>query len=243
MSDPLQEATRALRSETMAEGGAAERSRHRQTRDRIRDDLRGPERRSRWGFFALPLAAILIGSSAWASGAWPSLFADWTSEEPEPVAASPHEGAPKSATPSVSSASPKAPLTTARSADEPVLPTEASELPAPRAVPRATAAAPSRPPEAARAIDPADAAYRAAHEAHFGGSDPATALRLWNGYLAQAPRGRLSPEAAFNRAVCLVRLGQHDAAIAALRPFAAGQLGGYRQPEAKRLIDALEAKR
>lgn len=49
-------------------------------------------------------------------------------------------------------------------------------------------------------------------------------------------------EALYNRALCLVRLGQHDAALAALTPFASGAHGAYRKAEAERLIDALTAE-
>lgn len=84
--------------------------------------------------------------------------------------------------------------------------------------------------------------YRAAHEAHFAQNNPSLALRRWNAYLAAAPRGRFVLEALYNRALCLVRLGQHDAALAALTPFASGAHGAYRKAEAERLIDALTAE-
>jgi hypothetical protein len=60
------------------------------------------------------------------------------------------------------------------------------------------------------------------------------------GTLAAYPSGCFAPEARYNRALVLVRLGRRAEAREALRPFAAGELGGYRQREAKELIDAME---
>jgi hypothetical protein len=80
-------------------------------------------------------------------------------------------------------------------------------------------------------------AYGQAHVVHFIANAPAEALVLWDAYLRRYPRGTLVPEARFNRALCLLRLGRRDEALAALRPFAAGELGGYRQREAATLID------
>ncbi|HEX4405354.1 MAG TPA: hypothetical protein VH560_11035, partial [Polyangia bacterium] len=80
-------------------------------------------------------------------------------------------------------------------------------------------------------------AYGRAHAAHFVTDAPAEALGLWDAYLSRYPRGAFAPEARFNRALCLLRLGRRAEALAALRPFAAGELGGYRQHEAATLID------
>jgi len=43
----------------------------------------------------------------------------------------------------------------------------------------------------------------------------------------------------YNRALCLVRMGRREEARGALMPFANGSFGGYRQAEARSLIDAL----
>ncbi len=64
----------------------------------------------------------------------------------------------------------------------------------------------------------------------------ARALAAWDDYLAAFPRGTFAPEARFNRAVCLVRIGRAADAEAALRPFAEGKLAGYRQADAERLL-------
>jgi hypothetical protein len=88
------------------------------------------------------------------------------------------------------------------------------------------------------AID-AGVLYAQAHRAHFVDRDPAAALRAWDVYLAAAPDGPLAPEARYNRALALVRLGRRAEAREALAPFAAGAYGGYRAAEARALIDAL----
>lgn len=113
-------------------------------------------------------------------------------------------------------------------------------------------AAPSVPSSAAlRAAASADAAltedpkagaqalYTAAHQKHFGERDYAGALAAWETYLRAAPGGRFAAEAHYNRAMCLVRLGRASEARAALQAFADGGYGGYRQSEAKALLEAL----
>ena len=80
-------------------------------------------------------------------------------------------------------------------------------------------------------------AYGRAHAAHFEANEPGAALALWDRYLVRYPHGTFAPEARFNRALCLLRVGRRDEALEALRPFAAGAYGGYRQREAATLID------
>jgi hypothetical protein len=125
-------------------------------------------------------------------------------------------------------------------------PPQAELVAAPAAAPRAIwsgrprrtiPAAPS--PVAARAdqpfVDRAESdAYGRAHRAHFVVGVPARALAAWDGYLAAYPRGAFAPEARFNRALCLVRLGRWADAARALDPFARGD--GYRHEEACTLL-------
>ena len=84
--------------------------------------------------------------------------------------------------------------------------------------------------------------YRRAHDIHFRAHDPDAALAAWDAYLAQRPTGRFAIEARYNRAIVLVRLRRLDEARAELTPFAAGAVapGGYRQREARALIDAID---
>ena len=84
------------------------------------------------------------------------------------------------------------------------------------------------------------AAYRHAHELHFRGSDAKAALAAWDAYLAAFPNGRFAEEARYNRGIALVKLGRRDDAKAVLAPFARGEVDhGYRQREARALVDAL----
>jgi hypothetical protein len=86
--------------------------------------------------------------------------------------------------------------------------------------------------------DDTDPLYETAHRIHFVDRDWGAALDAWDRYLAGAPRGRFVPEAKYNRAIALLRLGRRDEAIHDLKPFADGQFSGYRQEEARRLIEA-----
>jgi hypothetical protein len=92
------------------------------------------------------------------------------------------------------------------------------------------------PVEAPWESGPAGALYLAAHRAHFVSHDSEAALRAWDAYLAAEPHGRFEPEARYNRALCLLRLGRTAEARDALTPFAEGQYGNYRQREAAALL-------
>jgi TolA-binding protein len=126
-------------------------------------------------------------------------------------------------------------------------PVEIADLaPAPSAAGFAHPKAPTRTVPALRAddrsspspdgVDAEALAYERAHQVHFFADAPARALAAWDAYLAAFPRGTFAPEARFNRALCLARLGRFVAAAQALRPFAAGRAGGYRRQEACTLL-------
>jgi hypothetical protein len=135
--------------------------------------------------------------------------------------------------------------------EPPVAPPSAAPPPGPVVAPAASRPAPTPKRRAAGAptppaapsvapADPAEELYRVAHRAHFVDRDPAAALAAWDRYLAAAPRSRFVPEASYNRAITLVRLGRRDEALSALRRFAEAPAGSYRQREAAALVAALQ---
>ena len=259
--DLLEEATRALRENVH---GAC-------------DDARAAEeefaallpraRRVRlirpWGF---SLAALLIGSSVWATSRGP--LAPWfervtTSEVESPrqsVVAS-HSG--KKGSGVTKGVADTSSVTSGKSATSGVAPpaVEASLSPPSTtpnsvarrtpsvALPTGTEASASTPnvPEVAAIEAPAPAptssetldVYEQAHELHFVRRDYARALVAWDRYLEVAPRGALALEARFHRAVCLTRIGSKEAARAALTPFARGDYGTYRREQAQKLLDEM----
>jgi hypothetical protein len=83
------------------------------------------------------------------------------------------------------------------------------------------------------------AAYQRAHRLHFHGGDPAAALDGWNAYLTQYPAGTFAPEARFNRAVCLLRLGRRNEARQILAPIAESRFA-YGRERARALLTAME---
>ena len=273
--DLLREATRALRDEhpdTEAGGDL--------TRARLMKSVHTRRRRRASMMSVLiPIAAVLVGGTAWgaASGklpaAWQGMKEAVGLAEPEAVSdAKPSPPArgrvatigERAVEAPAAVPEPAVPETEAEPEAQPE-PTAAAEPTAEAAQPspvggRPERAAPKAPPAAAPApiaepdtegaapkdVEPETprepdtlALYRDAHRAHFVEQSPSRALAKWDEYLRAAPRGRFATEAAYNRALCLVRLGRVGAAKAALTPFAEGRYGGYRQADAKKLIEAL----
>jgi hypothetical protein len=109
-----------------------------------------------------------------------------------------------------------------------------------RGVSRPTRVVPARRPEdtppSPDGVAGERRAYQHAHRDHFFGGAPTAALAAWDAYLASYPRGTFAPEARYNRALCLVRLGRFVAAADALRPFATNRAAGYRRHEACLLL-------
>ena len=99
----------------------------------------------------------------------------------------------------------------------------------------ASETAPSAPPIAAAELE----LFRRAERLHRA-ADP-RALEAWDAYLRLAEHGVLVPEARYNRALCLMRLGRKLEAKAALTPFARGVYGSYRRQEAESLLEALRS--
>jgi RNA polymerase sigma-70 factor (ECF subfamily) len=83
--------------------------------------------------------------------------------------------------------------------------------------------------------------YRDAHHTQFGAGDPAAALGAWDRYLADFPASSFAVDARFNRALCLLRLGQSADARRALEAFAGAPPGSYRQRDAAALLEGMEA--
>jgi len=173
------------------------------------------------------LAILFVGTVSWAL-ATGHVAALWTPVERPPTASPPV-------------ASPPPP----RHSQAMVAPATVS---VPEAVPPAAPAVPAdplAPPRVVRrAAEPApmvESLYRAAHDLHFHGGDPAAALAAWDAYLAAEPVGRFAVEARYNRGILLARLGRYAEARAALEPFARGDVepAGYRQTEAAQVVGRL----
>jgi FimV-like protein len=81
--------------------------------------------------------------------------------------------------------------------------------------------------------------YARAHELHFHGNDPRAALHLWTRYLDRFPHGRFVPEAQFNRAVCLVRIGDTEAARRLLTQLASSPGSDSPKDQAEKLLAEL----
>ena len=159
-------------------------------------------------------------------------------DAPEPLAEAPLAVEP----PPVETPAAETSVAETRVAETRVAETRVAET---RVAPRPTTRAPTtrapRGPESAEPFDTAERElFEAAHRTHFGGGSPDAALSAWDAYLAAHPRGRYAPEAGYNRALCLVRLGRYDDAREALTPFAAGAYRGVRADDAQQLLDALE---
>lgn len=161
----------------------------------------------------------------------PSL-ADEASTTPAPHPASP--------TPAPLVASPAPPVVPL--AAHPASPTAAPLESPPRATREPRPPAPRLPASSSgdASLRPDLAIYRSAHDAQFTANDCASAVTSYEQYLNRFPQGTLVPEARFNRALCLLRLGRRHEAERALRPFAEGAFGSYRQTDARHLLASLE---
>ena len=231
--DLLKAATQALKEDTAE---ATEDGRF--TRARVMASLhQGKVKRRTRLAFVLPMAACLAAGTAWgaATGRLPAMFhaigqaVSYTAKAPEPKHPAHVASAPSPVLVEPAPAEP-APAPVAPEPDK------ASQ----HAAPKVDAAASAKPALSASASfkDTDGDLYRLAHEAHFTSHDYARALVGWDAYLRAAPGGRLSTEARYNRAICLLRLGRDAEARQALEPFASGKMG-YRQNEALQLLSEL----
>ena len=252
MKDSLLEATQALR-----ELGEQDSQASQLTRARVIAGVRQRQRKQlRRSIFAIPLAALAIGSVAVAAtgGYLPSPVQRWVTQvtgiTPKPpqhpkskVARAPTQGtALAESIPSVTPAGDLRP-----SEPAPVISSSPLAL-APEPSAKEVAVTPAGASDKLRAkagdspITEAEfERYRLAHEAHFVKKDPAAALAAWSDYLAHAPSGHLAVEARYNQALCLLKLGRTQEARRSLAPFVAGTYGAYRRQEAQTLIATLDA--
>jgi TolA-binding protein len=259
-SDVLQRAAASLRA---AHDGQREGSGF--TRARILGTLAQRRRPRRWRWLvAAPFATLLLVGSAWAqsTGNWARVWQAVATVLPfvQPSSPPPRGNTARHENPSRSRGEPAEALPAAPAPVEPApqpAPTPATEPPvterAPAApIPRvrkpptttsakisakaARTAAPRPPPELP--ADPELSAFRAAHELHVQGQQHA-AIDAYAAYLRAYPHGRFVPEARYNTALDWIKLGDTQAARKALEPFADGTYDGYRQREARQLLEAL----
>lgn len=88
--------------------------------------------------------------------------------------------------------------------------------------------------------DPELSEFRRAHDAHYRGGTPSGAAQAYQEYLRRFPKGRFVPEARYNFGLLELKLGHVQSAKEALLPFAQGAFGGYRQAQARALLEALD---
>jgi hypothetical protein len=198
--------------------------------------------RPRRALWLAPIAAAFVISAALASQFGMQL-AELGARLFDRTAAQPTSPAPAAPGPAAAEAS-SAPAASNQLPEPDALeaaPTPSATPPIPRPASRLATPVPSSSASssAVEVSAPADelALYKQAHRAHFADQDYARALAGWDQYLATAPRGTFALEARYNRAIALHRLGNRAAAIEALRPFANGAYGRYRQEEARQLIE------
>jgi TolA-binding protein len=252
MTEPLEELVGALRETTSGEELAA----GRYTRSRVLRAVHLQKRKRVLNLaFGLPIAAILIGSGAWAaSGQHLPVIVERVSialgirerevtVERRPVRGSRAMEKPIPSTAAAKAADVVAPAASSHATTEPFglaqrspIVNSASSLALPQVRPQASV------PHDSRVTEQELSLYENAHRAHFIEKDSTTALRAWDEYLTQVPRGRFVLEARYNRALCLLRLGRNQEAVSALSLFAQGRFGNYRKAEAQSLIDGLSAE-
>jgi hypothetical protein len=253
MTDRLMQAVQALRETTSGmETGAAH-----YTRSRVLGAVRQHKRRRVIGIvFGVPLAAVVAGSVAWAATNQGLVnFVERAS-----LALFRGHGRVQSARAAASSRvqpqiNPKSADAGAVSDSAPAVSSSAASLePGPVAAPnqnpqvKSSLLSESRAQAFAKTGDGEITKrelilYENAHRAHFVDKNWTAALSAWDEYLHKVPSGRFALEARYNRALCLVRLGNAAQALHALRPFAQGSYGSYRQREAQALIDQIESVR
>lgn len=145
-------------------------------------------------------------------------------ERAAPAPSSVEPGSPETPAPATSAAPRPSRRPHAGSSASPV---EEAPPVVPSAVAPAPAPAASAVTETDAGPDPDLALYRKAHELHFHEASAARALAAWEEYLKAFPHGTFAPEARFNRAICLLRLGWHERARLELEKIAENPSGPF----------------
>lgn len=226
-------------------------------RARVIRALAEKRRRSRkWWVVGVPALALLGGSTAWAaaSGKLPALIEQAvavfieppTLDSPTTRSDARRSGAAHQAPPQNEVEANEVEALEPESEPAPPLETNRETPPEPlqeKLVASGEAAADSgrdRVQTASETLPTALATYRAAHRSQFQDGDCALAVDGYQKYLNEEPSGSFALEAKYNRGVCLAKLGRTDEAVRALRPFAEGKFGDYRQEKSRALVEALE---
>ncbi len=253
-NDLLTQATRAMRQEVVGKNNGSG-----FTRARIMRSLQKTRKRSALAWVVIPTLGLALGGTAWASatGRLPVVVQRVVAllsipvEVPEPKPPQAQSPKPAKAVSPRGLPLPRVEKGTAEQASSPDealrVDTVASAAPAPpvpkrkdnRRTQESARRAQAQPP--GPVPDAELSAFRSAHSAQFGGASPAAAVEEYRRYLTVYPDGRFVPEARFNIALNLVRLGHWTQARDALSPFAAGAYGEYRRREAESLLRAIEA--
>lgn len=214
-------------------------------------------RRAKWWTVGVPALVLLGGSTAWAgaSGQLTVLVHQarvaFGIVEDAPAQSAPPSKLKKKSEAWAPQVSPQAPQPVQPEPEPEVMSEEVSKQPTPTSAhlgknklatqPELTKSVAEDPALAqARALESAALlAYKQGHEAQFAHGNCSQAVAHYSSYIAKYPSDRFVLEARYNRAVCLVELGQMSEARTALRPFARGDFAGYRKAQAQALLDAL----
>jgi len=198
------------------------------TRLRVRRTLEHGHGMRRHAGVLAALAVLLVASASWgfATGRIQRWFKPAVAPSPSPTP-TPTRIATREPAPAPIVEPTPAPIAEPTPAPAPIVaPTPAPKSPTPTLTPT-----------------PTSRRYAKAHELYFHDGNYAGALAAFDDYIAHEPDGQFVAEARYNRALCLVHLDQLADAKLALQPFADGVvLAGYRQAEAKTLIEKIDRR-
>ncbi len=99
---------------------------------------------------------------------------------------------------------------------------------------------PPPPPAAPPELEAEIHSFRRADDLYRRSGDTSAAIAAYRQYVRDYPTGRFVPEAKYNMALALVKLGRVSEARPLLLPFAEGAYGSYRKAAAQKLLEALD---